>query len=108
METMHFADEITNPEDLNLPGENVKIDPRQLKIAEQLIEGLTDKFNPENYKDTYREALLEVIEKKMKGIKVKPAAKHAPASTKVVDIMEKLKESLAEVDKRKTHKRRAS
>ncbi|HZS45553.1 MAG TPA: Ku protein [Blastocatellia bacterium] len=114
LETMHFADEITNPEDLNLPSENVKIDTRQLKVAEQLIDGLTDTFDPEKYKDSYREALLDLIDKKTKGIKAKPAAKHRQATTKVVDIMEKLKESLKEVDSKKktrtttTHRRKAS
>lgn len=114
LETMHFADEITDPDDLNLPGENVKVDPRQLKMADQLINGLSNKFDPEQYKDTYREALLEVIDQKMKGVKAKPAAtKRKTASTKVVDIMDRLKQSLKEIDKKKpkphvAHKRRAS
>ena len=103
LETMHFADEITDPEELKLPAEGAKIDSRQLKIAEQLITGLSGKFNPEQYKDTYREALLKVIDDKLKGKTIsKPAAAFTAQSTKVVDIMEKLKESLKVVAKQKT------
>jgi len=107
METMHFADEITDPDDLKLPPENSKIDSRQLKMAEQLINGLSDTFDPEQYQDTYREALLKVIDDKLKGKKTKPAAVHKTQSTKVVDIMDRLKESLKAVDTRKTTKTKA-
>jgi DNA end-binding protein Ku len=102
LETMHFADEITDPDDLKLPEENTKIDPRQLKMAEQLIDGLTESFDPNKYQDTYREALLELIDDKLKGHKSKPASTRKPSTTKVVDIMARLKQSLKEVDKKKT------
>lgn len=101
LETMHFADEITDPEELNLPGKNVKVDTRQLKVAEQLIDGLTSSFDPEKYKDNYREALLDVIDKKMKGVTLKPAkSKRKASATNVVDIMERLKQSLKDVKKK--------
>jgi DNA end-binding protein Ku len=101
LETMHFADEITSSRELELPGEDVKVDKKQLKVAEQLVDGLTAKFEPEKYKDTYREALLEVIEKKVKGGTVKrPSARRAKA-TNVVDIMDRLKQSLKEVERGK-------
>ena len=106
METMHFADEITDPDDLKLPSEHAKIDPRQLKMAEQLINGLTDSFDPEQYQDTYREALLKVIDDKLKGRKPKAAVAHKTQTTKVVDIMDKLKASLKAVDKGKPAKAR--
>jgi len=101
LDTMHFADEITNSSELNLPSEDVKIDKRQLKVAEQLVEGLTAKFDSSKYQDTYREALLEVIDQKMKGAKVKPAAPRKAKPTNVVDIMDKLKESLKQIEKKK-------
>jgi DNA end-binding protein Ku len=101
LETMHFADEITSSRELELPGEDVKVDKKQLKVAQQLVDGLTAKFEPEKYKDTYREALLEVIEKKVKGGTVKlPSARRAKA-TNVVDIMDRLKQSLKEVERGK-------
>ena len=107
LDTMHFADEITNSSELNLPSEDVKIDKRQLKVAEQLVEGLTAKFDSSKYQDTYREALLEVIDQKMKGAKVKPAAPRKAKPTNVVDIMDKLKESLKQIEKKKPQTRPA-
>jgi DNA end-binding protein Ku len=101
LETMHFADEITSSRELELPGEAEKVDKKQVKVARQLVDGLTAKFEPEKYKDTYREALLEVIEKKVKGGTVKrPSARRAKA-TNVVDIMDRLKQSLKEVERGK-------
>jgi DNA end-binding protein Ku len=101
LETMHFAAEITSSRELELPGEDEKVDKKQLKVAQQLVDGLTAKFEPEKYKDTYREALLEVIERKLKGGTVKrPSARRAKA-TNVVDIMDRLKQSLKEVERAK-------
>jgi DNA end-binding protein Ku len=62
-------------------------------MAESLIENLTSSFDPTEYKDNYREALLQVVEKKIAGeeIEVIPEAE-AP---KVVDLMEALKASVA-------------
>jgi DNA end-binding protein Ku len=98
LETMHFADEITSSRQLNLPAEDAKVDKRQLKVAEQLVEGLSATFDPEKYKDTYREALLEVIERKVKGIDTGPRGRKPSArATNVVDILDRLKESLKEV-----------
>jgi DNA end-binding protein Ku len=101
LDTMHFADEITNSSELNLPAESVKVDKRQLKVAEQLVDGLTASFDPKKYEDTYREALLEAIDQKMKGTEVKPAAARKAKPTNVVDIMNRLKQSIKEIDKKK-------
>jgi DNA end-binding protein Ku len=101
LETMHFPDEITSAAELNLPGKDLKVDKRQLKVAEQLIDGLTSKFEPDKYKDAYREALMEVIDKKLKGVPSKAAAPRQPRATNVVDIMDKLKESLKEIRSQK-------
>jgi DNA end-binding protein Ku len=98
LETMHFADEITGSEGLKLPDENGKVDKRQLKVAEQLIDGMTSKFEPDKYKDAYREALLEVIDQKLKGEKRKPGTGPRPKTTNVVDIMDKLKQSLKNIE----------
>jgi len=99
LETMHFADEITDSSELKLPERDVKVGDREIKVAVQVVEAMTGHFNPEEYKDTYREALLDVIEKKIKGVDVKGTTKkRAAATTKVVDIMDKLKESLKQVE----------
>src|SRR3990170_2018584 len=62
-------------------------------IAKQLIESLTEPWNPERFKDGYREALLSIVEKKLAGEPIEAPAEAPPA--KVVDLMEALKASVA-------------
>ena len=95
LDTLFFADEIAKTTGLDLPAKSAKITERERKLAEQLIDEMSAKFEPEKYKDTYREALLEMIDQKLKG-KGRQTKKVAgrKATTNVVDIMSKLKESL--------------
>jgi DNA end-binding protein Ku len=108
LETMHFADEITSSKKLGLPDEKIKVEKRELKAAEQLVEAMSSSFDPGKYKDTYREALLELIQQKVDGVAVKPAGKPRPAPTRVVDIMDRLKESIKEIDKSRKSKPKAA
>jgi DNA end-binding protein Ku len=101
LETLHFADEITSSKKLDLPEQDTKVDKRELKVAEQLVQALSSDFDPSKYKDTYREALLELIEQKLKGGIIKGPARPKVAGTKVVDIMDKLRESIKEAEKSK-------
>ena len=66
-------------------------------MAESLIENLTSGFDPSEYHDDYRQALLQIVEKKVAGedIEIVPAREEA----KVVDLMEALKESVAATKK---------
>jgi DNA end-binding protein Ku len=95
LDTLFFADELSKTTGLDLPAKGSKITERERKLAEQLIAEMTTKFDPEKYRDTYREALLKMIEQKLKG-KGGKARKVAArkATTNVVDIMSKLKQSL--------------
>jgi DNA end-binding protein Ku len=101
MATMLFADEIVDPERIDdIPSaEDVAINERELEIAEQLVESLAADFEPEKYKDTYREAVLAMIEKKAAGeeIAVQPEAEEAAP---VPDLMSALKASLDAVRER--------
>jgi DNA end-binding protein Ku len=94
LDTMFFADEIAKPSELDIP-KTAKISEKELKLAEKLVEEMSGKFEPEKYEDTYREALLEMIEAKVKGKhgRTKRVALKK-ATTNVVDIMSKLKASL--------------
>jgi DNA end-binding protein Ku len=98
METMVFADEVVSPDEIEgLPdAKELKVSDRELKMARQLIESLTDEFDPGKYKDEYREKVLELIERKAEGeeIAVQPVAAE-PA--KVPDLMAALEASLAAV-----------
>src|ERR1700726_1349164 len=92
LNALRFASEIRETSDLSLPKKE-KITPSELNLALQLVEGLTDKFDPKKYQDTYAEEVKKVIDAKVKGQKIKAPAKSAP-STKVIDLTAALKESL--------------
>jgi len=98
LETLYFPDEIRKPVDQGL--EDVKVEDKELKMALSLVEMLEEKFDPSQYHDEYREALMRRIEDKVAGKEVQHAPEAAPA--KVVDLMEALKKSLEEAKKKKT------
>ena len=96
METMLFADEVVAPESLDelaADGE-VKTSDRELAMAKQLIESLTSEFEPEKYRDEYRDRVLDLIERKAQGETV---VIEAPAEEpkKVPDLMAALEASIA-------------
>jgi DNA end-binding protein Ku len=98
METMIFADEVVPQEDLDgLPdAEALQVSEREVKMAQQLIESLATDFEPERYRDQYREKVLELIEAKAEGQEI-VAQPEAPAPAKVPDLMAALEASLAAV-----------
>ena len=102
LELMHFADELVDPNELRLPGDK-SVGQKEMKMAESLIEGMSDKWEPEKFKDDYREALTKVIEEKIAaGGKELPAAKgKARKPTNVVDLAAVLRESLAQAEGKK-------
>jgi len=100
MATMNFADEIVSPEQLpGLSGDAPELSKREREMANQLVSSLASKFDPGKYHDSYREAVLDLIERKADGqeIAVEPAA---PRQTVVPDLMAALKASLEEAEKR--------
>ena len=94
LELMHFASEILKPEALN-NGANGNITDKELQMAKTLIDSMTTPWEPEKYRDEYRDAVLELIEQKAqhKEIADRPAA--PVRSTNVVDLVKVLQESLA-------------
>ncbi|HEX3752108.1 MAG TPA: Ku protein [Streptosporangiaceae bacterium] len=96
LETMYFADEIRDAVDATgyePTGRAAK--PRELTIARQLIESMTTDWDPERYHDTYRERVEELIESKRNGEEIE-TAEPAPRASKVVDLTEMLRQSVAE------------
>ncbi len=90
METMLYADEIRSARDLDMP-EETAIGEKELAMAKSLVDMLTGDFEPEKYHDNYREALLELIERKAEGQEIK---RPAPVAGKVTDLMEALRASV--------------
>ena len=101
-------DEINEGDALDIPTENAKVNIRELEMAQKLIGMMSGKFKPDKYKDTYRDALLDLIEKKAKGVEVKAPLRRKVATTNVVDIMSKLKSSLEKSGERTTVKAKRS
>ena len=100
METMLFADEVISPDALDeLSGDGeVETSDRELAMAQQLIESLTSEFEPEKYRDEYRERVLDLIERKAQGETV-VIEEPAEEPKKVPDLMAALEASIATAKK---------
>jgi DNA end-binding protein Ku len=70
LHTLRFHDEVIDPAELEMPELPQRSGQREVKMAVQLVEGLHADFEPRRYKDTYRKAVLELIERKAKGQKI--------------------------------------
>jgi DNA end-binding protein Ku len=104
LELMHFADELADTNKLHIP-KKVGVGKREMTMAKSLIDSMSSKWNPEKYKDDYREALMEVIEEKVEagGKEIEEKPRKTPKPTKVIDLVSVLQKSLEETGgKRKT------
>lgn len=97
LSTMVYDDEVVKPEEIGGFDvlEKVEVDEREVAMAEQLIVSLSETFDPTKYRDTYREAVLELIERKAAGETEVVSAPAAPAAEKVIDLMAALEASVA-------------
>ncbi len=94
LSTLYWPDEIRAIDELDLPDEEPEIKPAEKKMAGQLIEAMTGEFDPAQYRDEYREALMQVIESKIEGretVEIEPAEE----PTKLVDLMAALQASVS-------------
>ncbi|KAF1686336.1 Ku protein [Pseudoxanthomonas broegbernensis] len=100
---LRFAQELVDPADYRLPegsSSKWKITPRETQMAEQLIESMSGEWNPEEFKDDFRERLQKVIEQRVRSSQVvQPQAEEDErppegAATNVIDFAELLKRSL--------------
>src|SRR5947209_8588843 len=93
LELMHFASEILSAEELNR-GPNTALNEKELKMAQALIDSMSVEWEPQKYRDEYRNAVMEMIEQKAKNKKLPALPVAAPRSTNVVDLVKVLQESL--------------
>ncbi len=91
--TLHWPDEIRSTSELDLTDETFEFKPAELRMAEQLVEAMTDAFDPARFKDEYREALMSVIQARIDGVEV---AEPEPVeeSANLVDLMKLLQASV--------------
>jgi DNA end-binding protein Ku len=93
LETMFWPDEIRSTGSLDVPdGDEARVRGKELDMARSLVENLSDRFKPEEYRDDYRVALEELIARKLKG--EQRSAKRRKPEPKVTDLMEALKKSV--------------
>jgi DNA end-binding protein Ku len=92
--TIRWAYEIRSTEGLGLPRQTASHDRRELDLALRLIETLAGDWNPRRYKDTYRDVLMDVIQRKAAGKEIRAAKVEQPA--KVRSLMSALEASLRE------------
>jgi DNA end-binding protein Ku len=99
--TMRFHDEVSSPDELDSDvfedAKPKKPEKRELEMAKQLIESLTSDFDPDKYRDEYREELLDLLQQKAEGKDIVSAPTEEPQPTKAPDLMAALEESLAAV-----------
>jgi DNA end-binding protein Ku len=101
--TMRFADEVVPPSELDdaLPESKAKVAKKEQQMAEQLIDSLSTRFDPDSYRDEYREQLLGLIERKAEGKEIVAAETEEPKATKAPDLMAALEQSIAAVKGKK-------
>jgi DNA end-binding protein Ku len=100
--TMYYANEIREVAGYGKAEKDVKLKPAEIKLAEQLVESLSQDFKPEQFHDKFQENLKALIEAKQKGKTI--VAEHQPGPARVIDMMEALKKSLANAEARKQKK----
>jgi DNA end-binding protein Ku len=91
METMHWPDEIREPQ-FEILDEEVEVRDEEVKMAEMIIDNLTASFDPSAWNDETREAVEAAAHRKVEGQEI--VAPEAPQPTGVVDLMDALKASV--------------
>jgi DNA end-binding protein Ku len=95
MSTMRFADEVVPRSAVDgLPSRRAKPDPKTLRMATQLIDGLAAEWNPDQYHDTYVEELRRRIKAKEAGKQIVDKEVAEPTGGKVLDLMAALEASV--------------
>lgn len=101
LSTMVYPDEVNDPAEYEAleAVADVSISDKERKVAEALIESLTEPFEPSEYRDEYREKVLDLIEARASGATEIVEAAPEEEDEKVVDIMAALEASIAEAKK---------
>lgn len=101
MNTLRWADEVRGVEYLEMKDEalNADLNPRELEMAKRLVEDMTEKWKPDQYKDTFQDQIMELVERKAREGKLEAVVGPEEAvdrrSADVIDLTELLKRSLA-------------
>ncbi len=103
MNTLRYHNELRETGELEVPASNLKavgVNPREVEMARRLVEGMSAAWKPDEYKDTYHDDLLALIEKRVQAgqteVVTEPSPEEAkrPAKGEVIDLMALLKRSV--------------
>jgi DNA end-binding protein Ku len=106
LELMHFADELVDADELHFPTKK-DFSKGEIDMAKALIQQMTQEWNPERYKDDYKSALLDLIEKKVEtgGRTPKMPKVKEKKPKNVIDLVDVLRKSLSDAEKQSKKKR---
>jgi DNA end-binding protein Ku len=93
LELMHFADEIVDQSTLEFPAQETPLE-NEMKMAMMLIDTMAAAFDPEQFRDEYRDQVLAMIEARAAGQVIEAAPAKAPRRDNVVNLMDVLQKSL--------------
>ena len=98
LNTLRYHDELKDPSELKVP--EARVSTKELDMAMRLVEDMATDWKPGQYKDTYREDLMKLIEEKAEGkSRAAPRGKRTPREAEVIDFARLLEKSLAAVKK---------
>jgi DNA end-binding protein Ku len=95
LELMHYAEELVEQSAFDFPTLKAEVAPAELKVAKMLIDTMSvEAFAPEKFHDSYRDAVLAMIEARVAGVTIAAPEAKRPAATNVVNLMDVLQRSL--------------
>jgi DNA end-binding protein Ku len=100
VQTMLWPDEVRRP-DFRFLDDQVSVRPQEMRMAESYIDAMAEEFEPDDFVDEYREALLEVVQAKVAGAEITKVPEPEAEEGKVVDLMEALRRSVDEAKKQR-------
>lgn len=106
MSTMRFADEVLPRSEIEALPRRSKADPKALRMAKQVIDGLAGEWDPKQYRDTYTESLRKRISRKQTGKDVVQSAEEPKA--RVLDLMAALEASVDAAKKKRAPRKTAA
>jgi DNA end-binding protein Ku len=117
LELLRFHQELRDPKDLDLPAGNKgkhHVTPKELDLAINLVEGMAGDWDPADYDDEYRAALMKLIEKRIKSGETEMSpddepdeVEEAPPTVNFIDVLKQSVEGRTAVKRRPTRRRSA-
>lgn len=112
LELMRYSHELRDPSELDVPRGKSGVSDKELQMAERLVEGMVEAWDPEKYKDDYRRALMKTIDERVEAGELEesstPAPKPERPRAQVVDLMSLLKRSVEEGPTKKPAARKSA